>query len=73
VGGLVHVAAATLGLSAILASSATAFNVVRYAGAAYLVYLGLRARSSGATAATGSAGAPPPSLIGGACSGTACW
>ena len=41
-GALVHVIGAALGLAAILMSSVMAFNVVKYLGAAYLVYLGIR-------------------------------
>ncbi len=41
-GTLVHVLASTLGLSALLASSTLAFAVVRYAGAGYLIYMGMR-------------------------------
>lgn len=41
--GVMHVILAAFGLSALLASSATAYDAVRYAGAAYLVLLGLRA------------------------------
>ena len=47
-GGLVHVAAATLGLSALLTSSALAFAIVKYAGAAYLIVLGVQALRRGA-------------------------
>jgi threonine/homoserine/homoserine lactone efflux protein len=42
VGGLVHVAAATVGISSLVVSSARAFELVKYAGAAYLIVLGIR-------------------------------
>jgi threonine/homoserine/homoserine lactone efflux protein len=42
-GDLIHTLMAALGLSAILMTSALAFAVVKYAGVAYLIYLGLRA------------------------------
>jgi threonine/homoserine/homoserine lactone efflux protein len=41
-GSLVHVAAACAGLSALIVSSAIAFSTVKYVGAAYLVYVGIR-------------------------------
>jgi threonine/homoserine/homoserine lactone efflux protein len=46
-GGLVHVVAAAVGISSLVVSSATAFTVVKWAGAAYLVVLGLRRLLSG--------------------------
>jgi len=48
-GTLFHLAAATLGLSALLASSALVFQFVKYLGAAYLVYLGIRVLRSDVT------------------------
>ncbi|MEM1308370.1 MAG: LysE family translocator [Cyanobacteria bacterium P01_H01_bin.153] len=43
VGNLGHTTAAAVGLSAVLMTSAIAFNIVKYVGAAYLIYLGLQA------------------------------
>lgn len=49
-GGLVHVLAAALGLSFLIAQSAMAFMIVKYLGAAYLVYLGIKMILSSAEA-----------------------
>ncbi|HZG49244.1 MAG TPA: LysE family translocator [Thermoleophilaceae bacterium] len=50
-GALVHVVAATVGISAVLASSAVAFSVVKYGGAAYLIWIGIgKLRSRGEAA-----------------------
>jgi len=57
-GILVHVLAAALGLSAVLATSATAFALVKYAGAAYLLYVGIGLLLSKAPAR----GGPPVAL-----------
>jgi threonine/homoserine/homoserine lactone efflux protein len=61
-GTLVHVTAAVVGLSALITSSVLAFSVVKYAGAAYLVYIGIRRLMSRAESPAEVASPPPRSL-----------
>jgi threonine/homoserine/homoserine lactone efflux protein len=60
IGTAVHTFAAALGLSAVLATSATAFSVVKYLGAAYLVVLGLLALGRPAPRSHPSSPSHPP-------------
>ena len=55
-GNLVHVLAASVGLSAVLATSATAFNVVKWLGAGYLIFVGIRTLLVRPTAIEGLSG-----------------
>ena len=55
---LVHAAAAGVGLSAVLAQSALAFDAVKFVGAGYLIYLGVHAIATANERPTGQAGPP---------------
>lgn len=61
-GTFVHVLAAALGLSAVLAASASAFGVIKYLGAAYLVYIGLRLLLARRTSGDAAQAVPVPAL-----------
>ncbi|MBE7940401.1 MULTISPECIES: LysE family translocator [Ramlibacter] len=64
-GCFVHILAAALGLSALVAASATAFTVLKWVGAAYLVWVGLkmlRSRGPAALAQAGEGAASPLAL-----------
>jgi len=57
-GDVVHTVMAIVGISAIIAASATLFSIIKYIGAAYLVYLGIRAILERAPATFVARGAP---------------
>ena len=61
-GTIVHIAAAAVGLSALIVSSALAFAVVKYLGAAYLIWIGIRTLMAGEPDA--NAPTPPPERLG---------
>jgi threonine/homoserine/homoserine lactone efflux protein len=65
IGYLVYTMLAALGVSAVLQASALAFDIVRYAGAIYLVYLGLRSflSKAGGPLTKGEVNAAPPRRI----------
>lgn len=60
-GDVFHTVMAMIGISAIIAASATLFSVIKYIGAAYLVYLGIRAiiEKTPANPAAGASRSPP--------------
>ena len=60
-GGMVHVLGAAVGLSAFLARGGLPFNIIKYLGAAYLVYLGFRTLRDPITKAVGRASTSPRS------------
>lgn len=62
-GCFVHIFAAALGMSALLAASSVAFDVLKWAGAAYLLWVGWRMLRSPAPQALGAHGEPPPSAL----------
>ena len=65
VGTLVHLTAATVGLSAILVSSATAFTIVKVLGALYLIVIGIRTLVRELPVATSTTALPVTVSVGG--------
>jgi len=59
-GSLIHVLSATLGISALLATSASAFNIIKLIGSVYLIYLGIQTILSNTPAVDGTPIKPVP-------------